>query len=680
MLLITLINNTVLELQATTLISQRRKNMTSKFTKILAVIIAATITTSTSAISTNAFANQVNETDPYATMLIDELETDNTSETTTEEVEFNLPEKTEISFKVGDATLLINNESVTVEKPYVVGSGVTLVPVRVITEAFGAKVGWDGTTKTVTLDYPDVKIILQIGNPVAEVNGEAVTLLAPPELTPSGFTMVPLRFISENFGALVTYDPETQAITVTKENVSEGETIVGEITENYIGDSYYGWSMETPKILSMTYRSFNGDITLFENENSDGIGIYISKLDEDFNFEDNFKQARANIASEETLVKAEKDDSNESVKTMIFQSRDSYCFYEYRYFITDKYMYSTYVCVDNLEPIKSELLAITNTFAIKFDTQQTHDLSNVENGMREFSSEEMNFTIMLPADFDISENSKVNSFNFISSIDNSSLKIYIISKSEAKGTAEEYIKNLSSELSKGLNTKIAKATEVTNKKYNDIEGYEFDIIVNNTDKDSCVKKCVSFDLGEYRYAIDFTIYAPHENHKDLSQTIIENMVFNTIDAEKVGIILDAETDDTEEYQVAIGNHVIDMPGNFIDANPLYVDKYGRVVINCLYQSTIDGYTVSSFADALETQLSTASNTKIIESGKRTRNNLTLYRIIFCTEEDGQQAYTAVYVCEKDKITFIFTCAMINTYYSDYNLDLCENIISTLRNS
>lgn len=38
----------------------------------------------------------------------------------------------------------------------------TLVPVRVITEAFVSKVDWDSETKTVTIDYPDVNIVLQI--------------------------------------------------------------------------------------------------------------------------------------------------------------------------------------------------------------------------------------------------------------------------------------------------------------------------------------------------------------------------------------------------------------------------------------------------------------------------------------------------------------------------------------
>lgn len=53
----------------------------------------------------------------------------------------------EISFKIGDDTLTINGQSVKTEKPYVYGVGVTLVPVRVITESFGAMVDWKRKVK-----------------------------------------------------------------------------------------------------------------------------------------------------------------------------------------------------------------------------------------------------------------------------------------------------------------------------------------------------------------------------------------------------------------------------------------------------------------------------------------------------------------------------------------------------
>ena len=130
----------------------------------------------------------------------------------------------EISFKVGDDTLLINGEEVTVEKPYVVEienvGGVTLVPLRVITEAFGAEVVWEDETQKIFLSYEDTEIELQIGNIIAKINGEEQELLTAPEL-PTDYTMVPLRFISENFGADVSYDDETMAIFVIKGGIKE---------------------------------------------------------------------------------------------------------------------------------------------------------------------------------------------------------------------------------------------------------------------------------------------------------------------------------------------------------------------------------------------------------------------------------------------------------------------------
>lgn len=121
-----------------------------------------------------------------------------------------------VSFNVGSNIININGNKVEVEKPYVIGTGVTLVPIRVISEAFGAKVDWNGDTKTVTVACNDTTIEIAIGSKTAIVNGEEKELEEAPELTDNGFTMIPLRFISENLGAEVGYDNATQAITVVK--------------------------------------------------------------------------------------------------------------------------------------------------------------------------------------------------------------------------------------------------------------------------------------------------------------------------------------------------------------------------------------------------------------------------------------------------------------------------------
>lgn len=142
------------------------------------------------------------QTNPLAVIVLDK----------NEKQESNI--KVSISFKVGDCILSINGKDVEVEKPYVAGEGVTLVPLRVISEAFGADVDWNGDTKTVTIDCGDKNLKLQINNKTASVNDKENNLEEAPQLTENGFTMVPLRFISESFGANVSYDEETKGITV----------------------------------------------------------------------------------------------------------------------------------------------------------------------------------------------------------------------------------------------------------------------------------------------------------------------------------------------------------------------------------------------------------------------------------------------------------------------------------
>ena len=60
-----------------------------------------------------------------------------------------------------------------------------------------------------------------------------------PALSENGVTMVPLRFISETFGATVGYDNDTQAILVTKENMDNSSTVTGITDMTKTGDSYY---------------------------------------------------------------------------------------------------------------------------------------------------------------------------------------------------------------------------------------------------------------------------------------------------------------------------------------------------------------------------------------------------------------------------------------------------------
>lgn len=76
------------------------------------------------------------------------------------------------------------------------------VPIRFVAQAMGAQVSWDEHTKTVTIVREGLEIKLVIDQPTAFVNGKSLQNDAPPKLVQDR-TMVPLRFISEAFGAKV---------------------------------------------------------------------------------------------------------------------------------------------------------------------------------------------------------------------------------------------------------------------------------------------------------------------------------------------------------------------------------------------------------------------------------------------------------------------------------------------
>lgn len=99
-------------------------------------------------------------------------------------------------------------------------AGRTMVPIRFISETFGAKVEWDNATKGITITFKDKTIAMQVGSTSAMVNGKTVTLDAPPVIK-VGRTFVPLRFISEALGATVLYDAGTRTVTVVLDTLPQ---------------------------------------------------------------------------------------------------------------------------------------------------------------------------------------------------------------------------------------------------------------------------------------------------------------------------------------------------------------------------------------------------------------------------------------------------------------------------
>lgn len=115
--------------------------------------------------------------------------------------------------------LNINNQEVEVAVAPIIKKGVTLVPLRVISENLGAKVGWNKEKQQVTLIKDEIEMILTIGSQQVIVNGENKLLPQSAQII-NDATMLPIRFISEALKCQVQHDQGSDTIFITSEGIA----------------------------------------------------------------------------------------------------------------------------------------------------------------------------------------------------------------------------------------------------------------------------------------------------------------------------------------------------------------------------------------------------------------------------------------------------------------------------
>ena len=91
----------------------------------------------------------------------------------------------------------------------------TLVPLRSIFEAMGAEVEWNGATNTAVAVRDGVKIEVQIGASEIYKNGSSIPVDVPARLI-NDRTMVPARVIAEAFGADVQWNDSGRTVLISE--------------------------------------------------------------------------------------------------------------------------------------------------------------------------------------------------------------------------------------------------------------------------------------------------------------------------------------------------------------------------------------------------------------------------------------------------------------------------------
>lgn len=128
----------------------------------------------------------------------------------------------------------------------------TMVPFRAIAESLGVAVTWNGETRSITARDREGEVLLTIDQTVAWVSGIPVKLDVPPMIL-NDRTLVPLRFFSEAFGARVGWDGATRTVTIASP-VRPMRTLAFYAIRSFgerqlvsqFSDAAYGWSVLKP--------------------------------------------------------------------------------------------------------------------------------------------------------------------------------------------------------------------------------------------------------------------------------------------------------------------------------------------------------------------------------------------------------------------------------------------------
>jgi hypothetical protein len=113
----------------------------------------------------------------------------------------------EIRLEIGSTTYTVNGQPFQSEAPPFIAGGRTMIPLRLVAEALGAEVGWNGETRQVTISQADNSFTLILNRDLPNNMGTPVSV--------NGRTFVPIAYIADMLGAQTRWDAETQNVYIS---------------------------------------------------------------------------------------------------------------------------------------------------------------------------------------------------------------------------------------------------------------------------------------------------------------------------------------------------------------------------------------------------------------------------------------------------------------------------------
>ena len=127
----------------------------------------------------------------------------------------------ETQAKTDDTTKVVVNgkEIVFTDQAPIIKNDRTMIPLRGVLETMGIDIVWNAEEQSITAERGDSYALFKIGETTLKTAEGEITLDIAPEII-NDRTMIPLRAVTESFGAEVTWDADTKTVTITDENAN----------------------------------------------------------------------------------------------------------------------------------------------------------------------------------------------------------------------------------------------------------------------------------------------------------------------------------------------------------------------------------------------------------------------------------------------------------------------------
>jgi basic membrane protein A len=138
---------------------------------------------------------------------------------------------TTLVLTVGKVNYTLNGAAKAGDQAPEITNSRTFVPIRLVSEAFGADVNYDAATKKVAVLLGATSFEFIIGQKAVKVNGDSFLMDATAYISKAGRTLIPIRFVSEKSGLNVAWNATARTVTVNSKAPVTSTIKIGLVTD-----------------------------------------------------------------------------------------------------------------------------------------------------------------------------------------------------------------------------------------------------------------------------------------------------------------------------------------------------------------------------------------------------------------------------------------------------------------